>query len=147
MFSVRVSLGLCSLLLTASMAANAADATGYVPFQCPYTGWSHLHLQKLKGRQLRPEITLAIPEKQFWEHLDDKWYDSPGLDCSDGECQRTTHSKVQVLHFSRSLFMPFRIRRLAGISGNLVVELSDGRKIGGSFRAKLRPPPKGSRCE
>ncbi len=40
------------MLLTASMAAYAADATGYVPFQCPYTGWSHLHLQKLKGRQL-----------------------------------------------------------------------------------------------
>jgi hypothetical protein len=147
MFSMRVLLSLFSLLLTGSMAANAADATGYVPFQCLYTGPSHLHLQKLKGRQLRPEIVLTIPEERFWEYLENKWYDYPGLDCSDGECQRTTHSKVQVLHVSHSHYVPFRRRKTASISGNFVVELSDGRKIIGSFRANVRPPHKGSNCE
>ena len=84
-----------------------------------------------------------IPEEIFWERLGDKWYDYPGLGCSSAECQRATHSKVQVLHISRS----FRLRRITDISGNFVVDLNDGRKINGSFRAKVHPLPKGAICE
>jgi hypothetical protein len=135
------------LLLTASLAANAADADGYVPSQCLYTGSPVLHLQRLKRHELRPQIALFIPEQRLWERLGDKWYDFPGLDCSSGTCQRTTHSMVQVLHVSHSLSMPFRLRKTTGISGNFVVELSDGRKIRGTFTAKVRQLPKGAICE
>jgi hypothetical protein len=147
MFSMRVFSRLFLLLLTASLTANAADATGYVPSQCPYTGSPRLHLQKLNGRELRPEIALMIPEETFWETLGDKWYDYPGVDCASAECQGTTHSKVQVLHISRSPFIPFHLQRTTNISGNFVVDLYDGRKISGSFKAKVHPLPKRAICE
>jgi hypothetical protein len=51
----------CLLLLMTSVVANAAEAIGYVWYQCPFTGPSVLHLQKFKGHKLRPEIAITIP--------------------------------------------------------------------------------------
>ena len=129
----------CLLLLMTSVVANAADATGYVWHQCPFTGPSVLHLQKFKGHKLRPEMAIRIPEQHFWWGLGDAWSDYDGLECLGGECQPTRHSKVK-LHVSYGpFFVPRRWKwKTTTVSGSFDVELSDGRKISGSFKARVR---------
>jgi hypothetical protein len=138
----RLAILVCSMLIGFPLWAHAADAVGYVWFQCPMTGDSHLHINALNGKRLRRELTLRIPEQGLWNNLEEKWYDYPGEECSSGECEPATTSKVQILHLSYSSFPSVYKRRLTGISGNFLVELRDGRKFSGSFRAKFRHHPK-----
>lgn len=127
----------CALLI-GFHSARAADATGYVWFQCPTTGPSHLHLTAVDGKKLKRELMLRIPEQGLWDHLESKWYDYPGEECPSARCEPATSSKVQILHLSYRSFVPFYKRRLSDISGNFSVELRDGRKVSGPFKAKFR---------
>jgi hypothetical protein len=137
----------CLMLLIVSMPASAATAAGYVPFSCPMTSSSQLHLTTLDGRRLTRELVLYIPEYHSWGAVDSKvWYEYPGEDCSSGECEPATHSRVQILRLSNGWRVPFHHRRTS-ISGNFEIELRDGKKVTGSFRAKSLNAPKGAVCE
>ena len=133
--------------LIVSIPVAAATAIGYVPFTCPMSGGSELHLTKLDNKILRRELVLIVPQQHLWGAVDPKeWYDSPSKDCSSGECEPTRFSKVQFLHISYRSRFPF-VRRGTRISGNFEIDLRDGRKLSGSFKARLRNPPKHGRCE
>jgi hypothetical protein len=143
----QTALVLFVFFVLVSIPGEAVTATGYVLFQCPMTGPSHLHLTKLDGHKLPRELVLLIPEEQFWGVVDpQEWYDYPGQDCSSGECEPAVHSRVQIVRISNSWRLPFRLPRRTRILGNFEVELRDGRKITGSFRARLPKPPKGAAC-
>jgi hypothetical protein len=136
----------CLLLQVVSITAAAQTADGYVPFQCPMTGDSRLHLTTLNG-QTRLELVLRIPEQRLWGGVDLKeWYDYPGEECSSGTCSAMRHSRVQILHVSYGSHLLF-VRRSGSISGDFEVELRDGKKLRGPFRAKLRNPRKAGVCE
>jgi hypothetical protein len=143
----QLSLVLIAVLVTVSIPLEAATATGYVPFSCPMDSNSKLHLTFLDGHKLKRELVLLIPESNFWGVVDPKdWYDHPGDDCSEGKCEPAVHSRVQIVHISHSWRLPFRSPRTTTISGNFEIELRDGRKIAGSFRANVPRPPKGAGC-
>jgi hypothetical protein len=111
------------------------------------TGSSQLHLATLNHKKLRRELVLVIPQQHLWGAVDPKeWYDSPGDDCSSGECEPASHGRVQFLHISYRSRVPF-VRGQTTISGNFEIELRDGRKLSGSFKANLRNPPKKGVCE
>jgi hypothetical protein len=141
------STALILLLLSAALPGLAEDATGYIPFQCPMTGDSHLHLTRLNGRRLARELVLRIPY-DFWAVFNPtEWFDYAGDDCSRENCEPLLHSRVQIAQVSRDRFMPFRARYINRMSGNFQIDLRDGRKLSGSFKAKLLKPPRGAVCE
>ena len=142
-----LTLLLLTLFITVPIRVEGATATGYVPFSCPMNSHSKLHLTLVDGHRLKRELVLLIPESQFWGVVDPKdWYENPGEDCSSDRCEPIAHSRVQIVHISNTLRLPFRRVRTTGISGNFEIELRDGRKIAGSFSAKVPKPPKGAGC-
>ena len=144
---LQLLLLLLALSVTIPTPSEAATATGYVPFKCPMTGYSRLHLTTLDGHNLTREFVLVIPERLFWGYVDPKeWFDYQGEDCSSGDCEAATHSRVQISRVSYGSHALLRPRR-PEIAGNFEIELRDGRKFSGSFRAKLRKPPKNAICE
>ena len=146
MITTQCQLSLVFIFLTACVPALASNARGYVLAQCPMTGDSRLHITNIDGRKLNPELYLRIPEETSWERYKE-WYEVKGETClPSGECESTTHTEVQILHVSRNHFPFFHRGWTTNISGNFEIELQDGRKLAGSFKAKLRNPPKGHYC-
>ena len=135
------------LLLIAVTPVFAATATGYIPFQCMMTGDSRLHLTHIDGHPLTHELYLRVPEERFWDYFHE-WYEVQGETClPSGECEPTIHTKVQILHVSRNHFLLFHRGWITSISGNFEIELKDGGKFAGSFKAKFRIPSKRGLCE
>lgn len=88
-----------------------------------------------------------MPEETFWDHVYGEWYETRGTCLPSGECEAMTHSKLEILHISRNHFPFFHRGWIRDITGNFEIELQDGRKFAGSFKAKFRKGPKGSLCE
>ncbi len=138
-----------SVLLLASLPSHAAEATGYVrPEACDLMTRAHLHLEKLRGRKLDTPIVLEIPESYGWDTVLNSWLDVPGMECvRPNQCQNAAHSKIQITRVSSRFSLRRMGRMIDGLSGNFEIDPVDGKKVEGSFKAKIRKPAKGFICE
>ena len=147
---VRLKLISVCLLLLASPVTYAVDATGFARTAgCSIVDGEHLQLEKFRGEKLPSPIILRIPQPPAWPTLlDFGWFDVSAENCDPHDrCQFVTHSKIRVLHVSNSWFIPFRGRIVNGISGEFHVEFPDGRRMEGTFKAKVRESHSKGTCE
>jgi hypothetical protein len=139
------------ITLFASLPSVAVEAQGFVrPESCslyePLRG-DGLHLTSLDGQRPRKEVVLVFPNEGSWYYLLNTWYDTTGAYCPSGDCERITHAKFRIQHIHSGTFIPFRGRRINGVSGDFSVEFHDGRKLEGTFKAKARNPVQQLICE
>jgi hypothetical protein len=139
---------LCLVLLT-SLPSSAVDAQGFIrPESCSFLSREHLHLESIDGHKLAKPIIFVLPELGAWENIRNKSFDDIAISCEHpAECESVAHSKIRIQRVTRSIFIPFRGRRINGLVGDFSVELSAGRKIDGAFRAKTRNPKQPMICE
>jgi hypothetical protein len=137
------------LLLLTSLQTLAVEAKGFVrPEACSFFESDRLHLVSIGNHKLNKPIVLKFPGEGAWDYLLNTWSEVSGADCSaDDRCESVAHSKIRIQYVARGIFIPFRGRRINGISGDFAVEFSDGRKLEGSFRAKTRKPEHQMICE
>jgi hypothetical protein len=139
------------LVLFASLPSVAVEATGFVrPEMCslynPLKG-NALHLTSIDGRRPRKAVVLVFPREGAWYYLLNNWQDTTGAYCRGGDCESIAHAKFRIDHISNGIFLPFRGRRINGVSGDFEIEFSNERKLEGSFKAKTRKPVTQLRCE
>jgi hypothetical protein len=133
------------LLLTVCAPVFASEARGYVFAQCPMTGDSILHITRLDGRKLNPELYVRIPEEGAWGRYKD-WYEMQGACLPTGECEPNIRSRAQIVRVSRNHFPLYHRDWITSISGNFEIKLADGTKLAGQFKARYRVPRK-HQCE
>lgn len=139
-------------LSNAGFAQNAPKpATGFVrPETCSLyntLGGDALHFTSINGRRPRKAVALVFPTEGAWYYLQNIWHDTTGAYCLGGDCEPITYAKFRINHVSKGIFVPFRGRRIDGVSGDFEIEFSNGRKLKGSFKAKTRKPVTQLICE
>lgn len=139
------------LVLVASLPSVAVEATGFVrPETCSLynpLGGNALHLTSIDGRRPRKAVVLVFPTEFAWDYLLNSWHDTTGAYCLGGDCEPIAHAKFRIDHISKGIFLPFRGRRINGVSGDFEIEFSNERKLEGSFKAKTRKPVTQLICE
>jgi hypothetical protein len=137
MFVCRVLL----LLMTIGSQVYAADATGFVRAErcgsIAANNWA-LYLEHIHHHKIGKPIAMEFPDSAAWSYfLDSKeWVDVSGHDCLT--CNPVKSGRVRITRVSKGIFIPFRGRFVNGASGDFEVELRDGTKEQGSFKAKIR---------
>jgi hypothetical protein len=139
------------LVLVASLPSLAVEATGFVrPETCslynPFGG-DALHLTSIGGARPRKAVVIVFPTEGAWYYLLNTWHDTTGADCLGGDCEPIAHAKFRLDHISKGIFLPFRGRRINGVSGHFEIELSNAKKLEGSFKAKTQKPVTQLICE
>jgi hypothetical protein len=117
--------------------------------ECGSFSADHLHLERIKGQKLDKPLILKIPAEYFWDHALNTWFDVSGAECSGtDQCEPAAHSKINILQLSRRFSIRWwRFRAVKVISGQFSIEFGDGRKLEGSFIAKIRKPVTQMICE
>jgi hypothetical protein len=130
------------LVLLASLPSLAVEAKGFVrPELCSLynpLGGNGLHLTSIDGHRPREPVVLVFPTEGAWYYLLNTSNDTTGAYCRSADCEPIGHAKFRIQHISQGIFIPFRGRRIQGVSGDFAIEFKDGRKLEGSFRAKTR---------
>lgn len=139
------------LMFAASLPCFPVQAKGFVrPESCsiynPLGGYA-LHLTSIGGHAPRKPVALVFASEQAWYVLLNTWNDTSGAYCRNVVCEPIAHAKYRIRHVSREMFISFRGRRISGVSGDFVVEFSNGTKLEGSFKAKTRKPVVHLICE
>jgi len=128
-------------LLTAARCF-AAEAKGFVRLEsCPVYRLLEadgLHLTSLDGRRPAKPVVLRFPTEGAWYNVLNSWIDTSSDYCPGDNCEAVVHAKFRIQHISKGIILPFRGRRIHGVSGDLVIEFSDGRRFEGPFRANVR---------
>lgn len=142
---------LSCLILLGSVPSFGVRAKGFVrPESCSLynlLGSDGLHLTSIDGRRLRKPVVLKFPMEGAWYNLIDTWMDTTGAYCHRADCEPITHARVRIRHVSKGMFIPFRGRRINGVSGDFNIDFSDGKKLEGSFKVKTRKPAVQLICE
>lgn len=135
----------CCLLLFTSLRADGADATGFVRYEeCGLMVANHLYLERFQSHNLEKVILLKLPGPL--EEVPKDWFGVPVTDCSGpSQCTTAATAKIQLLHVSYLWWGKWRRRRQ--VSGNFAVQFPDGRKLEGSFEAKVRKSSTEIICE
>lgn len=110
-------------------------------------GADGLHLTTIDGRHPRKSVVLKFPTEGSWYYVLNTWTDTTSGYCPSDNCETVARAKYRIQHISTGIFIPFRGRRIHGVSGDLIIEFSDGRRFEGIFRAKLRKPVVQFICE
>jgi len=133
---------LSPLLLLAALPSSAVDARGFVRGEsCSFSTGSRLYLESVDGHRLPKPIALSFFSESAWDYiLNDPLPNLPAGCPRADQCASVANASLTLRHVSRSVFVPFRARRINGISGDFTVQLSDGRKFEGTFKAKVRHP-------
>lgn len=147
MTAVRVVL----LWLVCGAPVFAAEARGFVQAQgCADSTGYRLQFDKLDGNRLATPIALNVPQNYYWDILVDEkdpWKVSSPECSAKSPCEPDVHGTVRIRAVQRRFSLRWRARIISGISGEFSVELHDGRKIEGTFHAKVRNPVRKIICE
>jgi hypothetical protein len=139
------------LVLLVSLPSFAVEATAFIRAEsCSLynpLGGNALHLTSIDGRQPKKPVVVVFPTEGAWYYLLNTWNDTTGAHCPDRKCEPIAHAKFRIQHISKSIFVPFRGRIINGASGDFSIELADGKKLEGSFKAKTRKPSTQLICE
>jgi hypothetical protein len=139
------------LVLIASLPSVAVEATGFVrPETCSLynpLGGNALHLTSIGGIRPREAVVIVFPTEGAWYYLLNSWQDTTGAYCLGGDCEPIAHAKFRIDHISKGTFLPFRGRRINGVSGHFEIDFSSGKKLEGSFKARTRKPVTQLMCE
>lgn len=129
-------------LLLTSLPSVAVEAKGFVrPESCSVyepLGGDGLHLTSIDGHRPNKQVVIVFPTEGAWYYLLNTWSDTTGAYCRSADCELIAHAKFRIRHISQGLFIPFRGRRINGVSGDFSVEFNDGRKLEGTFKAKTK---------
>jgi len=138
MLSIRV----CALVVWFAALAFAAEARGSLHAQgCNYFTGYRLRFEKLDGKKLATPIAFNFPQSYFWENIQkekESWKVSAPECSAASPCEPGAHGTVRILDIRRHFSLRYRHRIISGIAGEFSIELGDGRKIEGSFQARVR---------
>jgi len=142
---------LAVLCLLAALPAYAAEATGFVQQRgCGHFDGVRLQLERIDGKRLTTPIALNIPQSYYWDLMATTvrdWSDVAAPECASPSCEPGARGKIRLSSVERRLSL-WRWRRIiSAISGEFVVELQDGRRLEGAFRANVRKPATRIICE
>jgi hypothetical protein len=104
-------------------------------------------LISIEHRRAAKPIVLKFPTEGALYHVLNTWIDTTSGHCPRNDCEAVVHAKFRIQHISKGIFIPFRGRRIHGVSGDITIEFSNGTRFDGSFRAKLRKPVVQFICE
>ncbi len=131
--TARTSGVLCALVLS-SLPAFGSDAIGLLHPTCGFPYGYLLEITSYRGQRLPEPIRFQVMGEPALQSYLGQWDAPPSND--DAKFRR-----IQVLHVSHHW------GRAMEMTGNFVIEFEDGRKMEGSFRAKLVKPPEVLICE
>lgn len=136
------------LVVVASANSFAANARGFVrPESCSYISRERIHFVAIDGKKLTRQIIFAIPGVGTWDNMLNQWFEDLTTCDQASSCETVVHSKIRLTRVSRSIFIPFRGRRINGLTGDFSVELQNGKQVTGVFRVKTRKPRQLMICE
>lgn len=140
---------LSGLMFLASLPVLAADATGFVRAEgCTYFSGYGVYLQRVDGRKLHTPVAFRISQSYFWENMLNQWSNVATEECSaSNPCESVTAGRIRILSVQREFSILRRERTIRGLSGDLSVDLKNGKKLEGSFKINLRMPAQKIICE
>lgn len=112
-----------------------------------FFGGNAMHLTSIDGVRPKKAVMLVFPMEGIWYNLLNGWHDTTKAYCLSGDCESIAHAKFRIVHISKGIFLPFRGRRIDGVTGDFEIKFSNERKLEGSFKAKIRKPVTQMRCE
>jgi hypothetical protein len=124
---------LCMLPLS-SVIAFGSDATGTLYPTCDFAYPYLLDLTTFRGHRLEKAIEFHVLGEYGFQLYANQWVDSR----SPGDARV---SRIQIVSMSSHWW------RAMVMSGNFIVEFTDGKRLEGSFRAKYVKPPGDFICE